>query len=78
MRKLLLLVAMVGILLSVMPSPDAQACTFCNLNGYSSCPDLDGTSCAKAGDYRRCWVPPACYCEWGACTCDGTKWSCFW
>jgi hypothetical protein len=64
------------------PTPLALAgcvCTFCNVCGYSSCQAADGTSCSSPGATKRCYVDPACYCEWGFCRCQSNgTWSCVW
>ena len=60
------------------PQEKGPVCPMCNLTSYSTCESLDGTSCGAQGLYRRCYVEPACYCEWGACTCNGSTWNCFW
>lgn len=79
-RKSLLLIALVGILLASLPSASTEACEFCNLTGYVNCESYSGTSCsaAGAGKSKRCWINPACACEWGVCLCDGTSWTCYW
>jgi hypothetical protein len=77
-RKSLLLIALIGItLLSWSPAP-TEACLFCNLTGYYECASLNGASCSP-GTSQRCWVAPACACEWGFCRCGTTgTWNCIW
>jgi hypothetical protein len=77
-RKLLLLVALLAVTLASWLPASTQACTFCNLTGYSSCDSLNGTSCGVPGSNRRCYLLPACACEWSVCFCDGTTntWNC--
>lgn len=79
-RKSLLLVALVGIVLASLPVASTDACTFCNLTGYVNCESYTGTTCSAPGTSKRCWINPACACEWGVCRCDGTTgtWQCFW
>ena len=77
-RKSFLLIALVGILLASLPPASTEACQFCNLTGYVNCESYNGTSCSAAGVSKRCWINPACACEWGFCRCNGTSWECFW
>jgi hypothetical protein len=79
-RKSLLLVAILGITLASWRPASTQACEFCNLTGYSECGALNGTSCGVPGTSRRCYILPACACEWGFCRCDAAtnKWNCFY
>jgi hypothetical protein len=64
------------------PTPLALSgcvCTFCNLCGFANCQATDGTSCSAPGASKRCYVSPACACEWGVCRCEANgTWSCFW
>jgi hypothetical protein len=55
---------------------EVPQCTFCNLTGYSTCDLQQGQSCGLEGATRRCYVPPACACEWGICTCRNGSWNC--
>lgn len=64
--------------LTPAPQETGPVCPFCNLTSYSSCESLNGNSCGAQGLYRRCYVEPACYCEWGACICNGSTWDCYW
>jgi hypothetical protein len=79
-RKLLLLVALFGILFASWSPASSQACLFCNLTGYVNCESTNGTACGVPGTSKRCWINPACACEWGVCRCDGTTntWNCIW
>src|SRR5215207_5885117 len=53
--------------LTPVPQEKGPVCQFCNLTSYSSCDSLNGLSCGVEGSNRRCYVEPACYCEWGVC-----------
>jgi hypothetical protein len=64
--------------LTPAPQEKGPVCPFCNLTSYSSCESLDGNSCGVEGSSRRCYVEPACYCEWGVCRCQSGTWNCFW
>jgi len=79
-RKTLILVALLAVTLASWLPASSQACLFCNLTGYSSCDSLNGTSCGVPGTSRRCYLLPACACEWSVCRCDGTTntWTCFY
>ena len=76
-RKLLLLVALLAVTLAAWMPASTQACTFCNLTGYSVCDSLDGTSCGCPARTGAADILPACACERGVCHCnaDGT-WHC--
>lgn len=78
-RKLLLLVALVGISLAAWPTASTQACLFCNLTGFPNCESTSGTACSSPGTSKRCYINPPCACEWGICICgtNGT-WQCYW
>lgn len=79
-RKSLLLIALLGLVLVSWAPASTQACEFCNLSGFSNCESTTGKSCSAPGASKRCWINPACACEWGVCLCDGAtgKWNCFW
>lgn len=55
-----------------------QQCQFCNLTGYSACDSLQGQSCGVEGSSRRCYLYPACACEWSVCRCSSGTWNCFY
>lgn len=79
-RKTLILVALLAITLASWLPATSSACLFCNLTGYASCDSLDGTSCSAPGTSRRCYLLPACYCEWSVCRCESATntWHCFY
>ena len=79
-RKILLLIALLMVTLASWLPASSQACEFCNLTGYSSCDSLNGTSCSTPGTSRRCYLLPACACEWSVCSCNSTThtWNCFY
>lgn len=64
--------------LTPAPQEKGPVCPFCNLTSYSACESLDGNSCGVEGSNRRCYVLPACACEWGVCLCQSGTWNCFW
>src|SRR5687767_13572672 len=64
--------------LTPAPQEKGPVCQFCNLTSYSSCESLDGRSCGVDPTSRRCYVEPACYCEWGICRCQSGTWNCIW
>jgi hypothetical protein len=57
---------------------NVQQCTMCNLTGYQSCDSLDQQSCGVEGSNRRCYLLPACYCEWSICRCQSGLWHCYY
>lgn len=63
--------------LNPAPQEKGPVCPFCNLTNYSSCDSLNGTSCSTTTN-RRCYVEPACYCEWGICLCQNGAWNCIY
>jgi len=78
-RKSLLLIALVGIIfLASWAPPASQACEFCNLTGFVNCESTTGTACVTGVPNRRCYINPACACEWGFCRCVNGVWSCIW
>lgn len=64
--------------LTPAPQEKGPVCPFCNLTSYSACESLDGNSCGVEGSNRRCYVLPACACEWGICRCQSGIWNCTW
>ena len=63
--------------LTPAPQEKGPVCPFCNLTSYSSCDTLNGTSCSTTTS-RRCYVEPACACEWGFCRCQNGAWNCIY
>jgi hypothetical protein len=79
MRKLLLLIALVGIIVAPWSTASSQTCTFCNLTGFVNCESTNGTACSTPGTSKRCWINPPCACEWGVCRCGTSHtWNCIW
>ena len=78
-RKVLLLIALAGVILTTMLPASTDACTFCNLTGFVNCESTDGTACSSPGTSKRCYINPPCACEWGRCFCtSGGTWNCIW
>lgn len=66
-----------GSLESLLP-PEPDEAGFCNTTGFPRCDTFDGTPCGPYNpQYQRC-VAPAGVCEWGACTCNGSYYTCVW
>jgi hypothetical protein len=75
MQRFLTLVLALMLLVAAL-APQAEA-GFCNTQGYPYCETFDGTPCGPLNpSYQRCVAPGVC--EWGACSCDGTQYNCFW
>jgi hypothetical protein len=76
MRRFLPLLFALALLAGTL-APQAEA-AFCNTTGFPHCDSFDGTPCGPLNPtYQRC-IGNANYCEWGACSCNGSFYNCAW